>query len=398
MGGFFIALTIEKWNLHRRIALATIRAIGDRPRRILLGFMLASAFLSMWISNTATALMMLPIALSVVTQLGGEGDPDRVRRFGLVLLLAIAYSCSIGGTATLVGTPPNIVFAQIYHETFPDAPPVTFLDWMLRALPFAAVFLAFTWAYLAFVVGRLGARSMTGGRDAIREQYAALGPMSRQEKMVLGAFVATALLWIFRRDIGIASFTIPGWESILGVGGYVSDATVAIGMSVLLFLTPVDLERGEFLLDWKTAVRIPWGILLLFGGGFALAGGFQETGLSRWIGETLTRFEGVPAWVLVVAICTLMTFLTELTSNTATTQMVLPILAATAVTFDCDPLLLMVPATLSASCAFMLPVATPPNAIVFSSDLVPIPTMARVGLVMNVAGVLLIFSLFHLLG
>jgi sodium-dependent dicarboxylate transporter 2/3/5 len=247
-------------------------------------------------------------------------------------------------------------------------------------------------------VGKLGSERLSGGVDVIRREYEALGRMSREEKLVLAAFVTTAVLWIWRRDIPVGGFTIPGWEGILGVRGYVSDATVAVGMAILLFLVPSDLRRGEFLLDWKTALRIPWGILLLFGGGFALAAGFQETGLSRWLGEALTRFEGIPVGLLVVVICTFMTFLTELTSNTATTQMVLPILAATAVTFGCEPLLLMVPATLSASCAFMLPVATPPNAIVFSSERIPIPTMARVGLVMNVLGVVLIYLLIHLFG
>jgi len=398
LGGFLLALAIEKWNLHRRIALATVRVIGDRPRRILFGFMIASGFLSMWISNTATTLMMLPIALSVVGRVGKGHDDDRTRRFGLVLLLGIAYACSIGGTATLVGTPPNIVFAQIYHDSFPEAEPITFLDWMRVGLPFAVCFLALAWVYLAFFLGKLGSARMAGGGDVIREEAAALGRMSREEKIVLGVFAVTALLWIFRRDITLGAFTIPGWEGILGVKGFVSDATVAMGMATLLFLIPSDFRRGEFLLDWKAAGRVPWGILILFGGGFALAGGLQETGLSRWLAEVLTRLHEVPTWVLVLAVCTFMTFLTELTSNTATTQMILPILAATAVGLGCDPRVLMIPATLSASCAFMLPVATPPNAIVFSSELIPIPTMARAGFVMNLAGIVVIFLLVHLLG
>ncbi len=392
MGGFILALAIERWNLHRRIALNVISLVGDRPRRIVFGFMAATAFLSMWISNTATAMLMLPIALSVTKQTArAEAGPDKEKkrggRFGLALMLGIAYSASIGGIGTLVGTPPNIVFSRVFTQTFPDGPEISFARWCLVGIPFAAVFLVIAWAFLVFVACPL--RKTGEKNDTVREELRKLGPMSPPEKRVLFVFAATALLWFLRRDIELGAFVLPGWSSLLGLESLVDDGTVAISMALLLFLLPAGKENKR-LMNWETAVRLPWGILLLFGGGFAIAAGMQDSGLSEWLSSHFHLLKGAPEWILILAVSLLLTFLTEITSNTATTNMILPILAAVAVTLEVDPLLIMIPATISASCAFMLPVATPPNAIVFGSGLVPIRTMARFGIAMNLIGAVLV--------
>jgi sodium-dependent dicarboxylate transporter 2/3/5 len=405
MGGFFIAMAMQKWGLHRRIALHTIRLVGTSPRRLVLGFMVATAFLSMWISNTATTMMMLPIAMAVVGHLGtphgdseGGGGADPRLVFGGALMLGIAYAASLGGMATLIGTPPNLVFAGVVKELYPDAPEIGFFQWMAVGVPLLIVFLPAAWYYLNFVAYRQRVLPSEMGRAVIAEELSKLGRMSRGERVTLTVFVLTALGWMFRREIPIGSFAIPGWADLLGIGEYVHDSTVAMIGALLLFLWPVDLRRRSFALDWEWARRIPWSILILFGGGFALAASFQKTGLASWIGGSLTALVGVPVIVMIVLICLLLTFLTEMTSNTATSTMMLPILAGAAMAMRAHPFLLMVPATLSASCAFMLPVATPPNAIVFGSGYLTIPKMARVGLAMNLMGVVIITAIVYLVG
>ena len=394
LGGFLIALTLERWNLHKRLALNIIRVMGDNPRRLVLGFMAATAFLSMWISNTATAMMMLPIALAVTSRADVSAADQKFKtNFALVLMLAVAYASSIGGVGTLIGTPPNIVFSRIYAISFPDAPTVSFLQWMALGVPAAVLFLVVAWLVLVYWLVPIGKGGFAGGRELVLAELKQLGPLSRAEKRVAGVFVLTALLWISRATIDLGSFKIPGWSDLLGLGGLVDDGTVAITMGTLLFLLPSGTQRGERLLNWETAKRLPWGILLLFGGGFALADGFGQSGLSEWLGKRLEWFSGAPTIVMVMATCTLLTFLTELTSNTATTNLVLPILAALSRATGIHPLLLMIPATLSASFAFMLPVGTPPNAIVFGSGRVPITKMAAVGFVMNWIGVALVTAL-----
>ncbi len=398
MGGFLIALTIERWNLHRRIALTILKLLGDRPRRLILGFMIATAFLSMWISNTATTMMMLPIAVAIVVK-AEEGAPDAVFkvRFPLALMLAIAYSASIGGIGTLIGTPPNLAFSRIFAISFPEAPMITFTEWFVMALPLVVVFLGITWFLLVRVLVPVANRSFAGGRELIQKEYGSLGPLSVSERRTGIVFALTALLWITRSNIDLGSMTIPGWSNLLGLKGLVDDGTVAIGMGLLLFIIPSGKGSGRFLLDWPTAVRLPWGILLLFGGGFALADAFKVSGLSEWIGHGLAALASVPTTFMVAGTATLLTFMTELTSNTGTTQIILPVLASLSVSVGIHPLLLMLPATISASCAFMLPVATPPNAIVFGSGRVPIAKMAVVGIVLNLAGIVLVTALIMLL-
>lgn len=397
MGGFILALAIEKWGLHRRIALQVIRLLGVRPRRLVLGFMVATAFLSLWISNTATTMLMLPIALSVIDRMnrgpdGGGGEP----RFPLVLMISIAYAASIGGTGTLIGTPPNISFARIFAISFPEAPDISFSVWFAMAFPLVVVFLGVCWLILTRLVFPLGGGTVAGAREILEAERRGLGKMGREERAVLVLFGMTALLWITRADVDFGGRVVRGWSSRLGLAG-VDDSTVAMFTAVLLFLVPARRRRGR-LMDWNTALRIPWGILLLFGGGFALASGFKETGLTAWIGERFLPLAGTSPNVLVLATSSLLTFLTEVTSNTATTEMILPLLASISVSLHIHPLLLMIPATLSASCAFMLPVATPPNAIVFGSKRVPIGAMVKAGIVMNLVGIVLVFLTVTILG
>ena len=397
MGGFMIALSIEKWGLHRRMALGVISILGTRPRMIILGFMAATAVLSMWISNTATTMLMLPIALSVVTQIETEcGRSRRVDHFALVLMLSIAYSANVGGIGTLIGTPPNLAFSRIFAITFPEAPEITFSQWLLLGVPLAGVFVAVIWVVMTCLVYRVGGLGFGRSKDLIRAARRELGPMGREEKSVLVVFVLTAFLWITRNTIRAGPVTLPGWSDLLGLPG-VDDGTVAMAMGLVLFALPAS-KPGERLMDWEAALRLPWGILLLFGGGFALAAGFKQSGLDLWIGENFHPLAGASPTGQILTVSTLVTFLTEVTSNTATTQMFLPILAAIAEGARMNPLLLMLPATLSASCAFMLPVGTPPNAIVFGSGRVPMLSMVRAGIVLNLIGIVLIYLTVTLIG
>ncbi len=396
MGGFFIALTMQKWGLHRRIALRLIWLIGSSPRRIILGFMVATAFLSMWISNTATTVMMYPIGLAIILHLmeetsqGGEHAERKKTDFRTALMLGIAYAASIGGITTLVGTPPNLVFVSAVSQLYPEAPEISFLDWFMVGLILLFLFLPICWFVLTRVAFKISAKKTPGGRALIREEIAKLGRMQREEKIVAVVFAVTALAWITRKDLTLGETTIQGWVSLIGVSGFIHDATVAMLAALVLFMTPSSFREGKFLLDWETAVKIPWGILLLFGGGIALAEGFKSSGLAVWIGGQLSLFGAVPLIVMILMICLTLTFMTELTSNLATTTLFMPILASTAIAIDVHPFLLMIPATISASCAFMLPVATPPNAIIFASGYVTIPQMARTGIILNLIGILLV--------
>jgi sodium-dependent dicarboxylate transporter 2/3/5 len=404
LGGFIIALAMKKCNLHRRIALGIIALIGSRPRQIVLGFMCATAFLSMWISNTATTVMMVPIAMSVIDVVGqkiGKGsskisamEQGSPNNFALTLMLGVAYAASIGGVATLIGTPTNLILAQIYETQFPQADPISFAGWFVMALPLSIVFLAVAWFTLTSVLFPTANSRIFDGQDVIRQERAKLGRITSAEMRVLLIFLAAAFLWLFRMDInlsiGASGIAIPGWSNTLGVAKHVDDGTIAIVMAILLFIIPSKQHKGEKLMDWETAVKLPWGILVLFGGGFALAGGFAESGLSQWVGERLHFLAQYPHGVLVGGIGLLVTFLTELTSNMSTTSVLEPIIAGMAKANGIPPLLIMIPAALSASFAFMLPVATAPNAIVFASGHIPIRKMVFAGIVLNLIGVLLV--------
>lgn len=389
IGGFLIALSMERWNLHRRIALNIIYVIGRRADLLVLGFMVACAFLSMWISNTATAVMMLPVGLAVVTKMEEAFGAEKAHRLTLALMLGIAYGCTIGGVSTLVGTPPNLAFVRIIQETFPDAPAVTFGNWIIMGVPYSAILLLITWFLLTHVICRFD-KSLALDRSVIRDELSRLGRIRFEERVVLVVFICTVLLWTFRRDLNLGFLTIPGWSGLWKGFDYVDDGTIAVAMALLLFLIPARSEPVRSrILDQDVFKRLPWGIILLFGGGFALASGFATSGLSEYIGESLRVFEGVPVPLLILLICLLVTFLTELTSNVATITMLLPILVAWAASMDVHPLLFAIPATISASMAFMMPVATPPNAVVFGSQRIRIVEMARAGILLNLVAVLL---------
>ncbi len=393
IGGFIFALAMQKWNLHRRIALRIILILGSGPMRLMLGFMVATWFLSMWISNTATTMMMVPMALAIIFQLRDQFGSESVSTYAIGLLLAVAYSASIGGIATIIGTPPNLSFRRILTILFPQAPEISFADWFLFALPLSVTFLLVCWGLL----GRLFARDVgfEGHKtDMFRREYDKLGPVGFEERAVMILFGLLVFLWMFRRDL----FLIPGWSRLLPDPDLAYDGTAAIIVAIILFLIPARSRPGERLMDWETAVKLKWGIVLLFGGGFALAGGFAESGLSAWLGGQLSAFADFPPLVLVLVTCAAITFLTELTSNAATTEMALPVLGSLAVAIEVNPLLLMVPATLSASCAFMLPVATPPNAIAFGSGELPMRDMVRTGILLNLIGILLVTAAIYLLG
>jgi sodium-dependent dicarboxylate transporter 2/3/5 len=404
LGGFIIALTIERWNLHKRIALTIVNVIGTNPRMIVLGFMIATAFLSMWISNTATAMMMIPIGLAVIGQISQGQQSDQFARgtnnFALALMLAIAYSASIGGISTLIGTPPNVVFVGVLKSSFPGAPDISFLQWMLFALPFSLIFLPVAWVYLVFWGAPVNKDSSSLNDEIIKSEIDSLGHMSFAEKATLSIFIITGLLWLFRSDIDLGVVKFTGWSTLFGLTSYVQDSTVAVVMAIVTFIIPSgqkNREEGMFLMDWKWARRVPWGILLLFGGGFALANGFQESGLTQWMGEQLKTFYFLPLAIVILIVCVMATFTTEFASNTAMASTLLPILAGLSIALDINPMILMIPATISCSTAFMLPIATPPNAIVFGSGYIRIRDMVRIGIIMNVIGLLLILLVVHIL-
>ena len=399
LGGFLLALAMENWGLHKRIALKIITLFGGSPDSIVLGFMAATAFISMWISNTATAIMMLPIALAIINKMENEFGKEKTHNFSVTIMIAIAYACSLGGICTLIGTPPNLAFVRILKIIFPSAPQIGFGTWMLLAIPIAIIMLLFA-AFLLTKVFYKYDKDLKINRNFIRDEYVQLGKISFEELTIALIFFSTAMLWIFRLDMNLGFIVIPGWERLFAFSKYLNDGTVAIGMALLLFIIPArkNNDRRKTILDTTVFNKVPWGIILLFGGGFALAEGFTSTGLSNFIGlklQTMTDFSPI---IIVAAVALVMTFLTELTSNTATAQMILPIMASVSVAAQINPLLLMITATLSASMAFMLPVATPPNTIVFASERLRILDMARVGFVMNLFGVVVISLLVYLIG
>lgn len=382
MGGFILAIAIEKWNLHKRIALHIIKLIGTNVKNIILGFMVATAFLSMWISNTATSVMMLPIGMSIVSQL--KDNPatkqDENKLFGKALMLSIAYSASIGGIATLIGTPPNLVFAGYIQEVYNIE--ISFLQWLTFGLPISIMLLLVSWYYLVNIAFKFEQKEFPGGKSEIQKLLVELGPMKREEKIVLSVFVITALCWISR------SFLL---EKILPG---IDDTIIAMIAGITLFTLGAG-EKGKRIIHWKEAVKMPWGIILLFGGGMALASGFEVTGLAEWFGLKITLLDTLPLLLLILIVIFSVNFITELTSNLATTAMLLPILAPIALKLDLNPYMLLVATTVAASCAFMLPVATPPNAVVFGSGYLRIPDMVKTGLWMNLISIIFLTAMVY---
>ena len=383
MGGFIIALAIEKWNLHRRIALQTINLIGKDADRIILGFMVATYLLSMWISNTASTMMMLPIAIAVAKQFGGMrtsqddlvGSSKLSSSFGLPLMLGIAYAASIGGITTLIGTPTNAMLSAVVKDMFQQE--IDFAKWMTLSLPISVVLLVICWVYLVKIVFPVKVDDDSGGYEEIKRELKALGPVTSDEKKVIVVFLITAISWITRSFL-LQKF-IPA----------IDDTIIALVGVVLLFLIPSS-KKKEQMMDWQTARKLPWGILILFGGGLAIATGFQSSGLAAWLAGTLKGLDSVSFIILLFAVSAMVNYLTEVTSNVATATILLPILASIAIALEVHPYALMIAATLSASCAFMLPVATPPNAVVFSTGYIKISQMVRAGFFLNLISVVVI--------
>ena len=384
LGGFVIALAMQRWNLHRRVAIGLIGVMGTQPKRIVAGFLLASCFISMWVSNTATALMMLPIALSVVELVPAaeRGRPEQ-KAFCTALVLSVAYGATTGGMGTLIGTPPNALLAAYVEKVYGFQ--IGFGQWMLLGVPVVLVTLPTVYLILTRVSFRLSESELPGMADLIRTEKAGLGRFSRGETIVSAVFALTALGWVFQ----------PALAKLLPL---LSDTTIAMIGAISLFLIPVDWRRGEFAMDWESTKGLPWDVLLLFGGGLSLAGNIEKHGLSRYLGDLAGGLHGFPMIVTLCAVCFGILMLTELTSNTATAATFLPITAAIALSLGQNPLLFLIPTALAANCSYMLPVGTPPNAIVFGSGQVTLPQMARAGMWMNVLLVPIIVGLVFVLG
>jgi solute carrier family 13 (sodium-dependent dicarboxylate transporter), member 2/3/5 len=422
LGGFIIALGIEKWGLHERMALHIVRLLGTSVKRVILGFMVATAFLSMWISNTASTLLMTPIALALVIAIQtahhkATGDqspvPAKLDRqgpfgpFGVALMLGICWSASIGGLTTLVGTVTNVQFTQLWESSFPEGPQMSAGNWLAAFGPVGLVMLILAWGLLVFKLKTPDSANIE--RKFFTDRLKQLGAPGRAEWLMLAVFATTACLWTFRKPLQFGDATLTaGWGSWivsfmidkLGADpefaeNAIRDSTVAIFMVIVMFLIPSgkkdENECRTYLMDWETAVRLPWSILLLVGGGFAIAGAFEATGLATWMGDAMAvTVDGWPVWALVASTCLLLTFLTEFATNVVMLTVLLPVLAKVALKLEVDPRLLMMPAAVSASCAFMLPIATPPNAIVFSSGAITMGDMARKGILLNIVGVITI--------
>ncbi len=397
LGGFILGLAIERWGLDRRIAFFTLRLTGTRPAAMTGGFMLATAFLSMWISNTACAAMMIPIAISVIElvarsrtghglrEASGAGEDSGERRFATGLLLGIAYASSIGGIATLIGSPPNGIAARFIAQTYGRE--ITFLDWMGFGIPFTVVFLPIAWLILTKVLFPARFDEVPGGREMIAAEYAKLGPLSRGEAVTLAVFAGAAFLWIFGgllRDIESG-----GVHPLAGL----TDSGVAMLAALALFLVPVDRDRGVRAMDWESARHLPWGVLVLFGGGLSLAAAVEANGVSAFIGQATRGLAVLPALALLAAVVTITVFLSEVTSNTAQVATMTPVLAAMAPALGLDPQALVIVCALGASSAYMMPVGTPPNAIVFGTGLVRMPQMMKAGFILNLAGIVVITAI-----
>lgn len=380
MGGFLIALAMEKRNLHRRIALNIINITGTHANGIILGFMIATAFLSMWISNTATTVMMLPIALSVVDLLqdNQDGKPSNgYRRFALGLMLSIAYAANIGGTTTIIGTPPNVVFVGYMQEFYGRQ--IEFGRWLLVGVPVSFTLLTITYLMLTRVLFPHRLKKLAGSDDLIKNKLIELGPMSRAEKLVAIIFFLTAVSWIFQSGI----------NDLLGAD-YLDNTIVAMAGGILMFITPTSFSSNEYVLDWESTSRLPWGILLLFGGGLCLAKGMESTGIVQLVGDKIAGSGEISLWLLLLLLIAFMLFMTEVMSNVALVVIFVPVVLGIADGMEINPLYLAIPVTLASSCAFMMPISTPPNAVVFSSGYIRMADMVKAGIFLNLISILVL--------
>lgn len=399
IGGFMLAFAIEKWHLHKRIAVKILSLVGTKPHNILLGVMLSAYLISNWISNTATTMMLFGAVLALIHETDEFiHNKESKNRFAAAVLLGLAFSATIGGMATPVGTPPNMYFFKAYKEAFPNLNDLTFFKWASIGFPLSALFLTCTFFVLRFYYLRKKVTIVDLHSQHFKQQYSALGKFSYEEKWIAFLFVTCMILWFTRADIPFEHFTVKGWNHLFSKSNLVDDATVAVGAALLLFLIPSKQKKGEALLEWEDAKKIRYDIILMFGSGFALAHGFEVSGLSGWLAHTLTALKGVHIFFIILGICAIVTTISEFASNIASIQLAIPIMIALQKDLNLPPLLLMIPATFAASLGFMLPVATAANTIVFGTKRIDIKDMFRVGLVLDIIGISLItiFCYFYL--
>jgi len=388
LGGFIAAMAMQKWELHRRIALNILARVGDHPYALIGGFMAASALLSMWISNTATTLMIVPIALTVAYTILGEKANGH--RFTVALLIGCGWAASIGGLGTYIGTPPNLFVKGFIEQT--TGREILFHEWMAFGIPVVLVMVPLAWAVLTRICFPFEARLVQGGSNIIQQELSNLGAITKPEKRVAAVMITMALMWSFRQ-------VLVEWEALTNLLPFVErlkDMHIAVGAGLAMFLIPSGKQkRSGALLDWESAVTLPWGVILLFGGGLSLAAAIKTTGLALYLGHAMSGLATLPLFLLVLAVVAMITFLTELTSNTATTAAMVPVLGALATSANLDPIFLAAPAAMAASCAFMLPVATGPNAVIFSTGNVLVPQMVRAGLWLNVLGTFVVAGITY---
>ncbi|HNP17144.1 MAG TPA: SLC13 family permease [Fulvivirga sp.] len=385
---FFLAKAIETQNLHKRIALSIIHVFGNRRQKIILSMMIATALVSMWIANVTTALMMLPIGLSIISK---DEEVDKSNRFAPALMLSIAYSASVGGLTTLIGSPTNMIFVGIFEKMFPEAPPVNFFVWLKIGVPILLILIPVFWLYIIkyFKIGG----SLSNNMTVIKDELKALGKMKSGEKRVMYIAALTVFAWVFKDDLVFNELSIPGWTGLFGIQGRVHDGTIAMASAIILFLIPADKEKQ--LITWKEASQVPWGVVMIVGGGYAVAAGFVSTGLADWLGDQLSFISGFSFFYILLIVMAFVLMFTEFNSNTASANILLPILASTAVAASVNPLLIMIPATVACSCAFMMPAATGPNTVVLASERVSIAQMVKCGVWLNLITLVLLTLILY---
>ena len=396
IGGFILAFALEKWNLHKRVAFKILSVAGTKPSRILMGVMFTSFFISMWISNTATVMMLLAAVLALISEMDNHyNDPKFKRNLAAALLIGLAYAASIGGMATLVGTPTNMIFYREYTNNFPEAKDMDFFEWAKIGIPFSLFLLVVAYQVLRLLFFRTRNQAVVSS-DYFKVKLQELGPWSKEEKRVAVVFMLTVLLWFTRADIDLGSFVIKGWSNLLpGYESYVDDGVIAVFAALLLFLLPA-ADRNAKLMTWSDAKKLPFEIILLFGGGFALAFGFEKSGLSQVMAGSVASLHIHPVLIVLVVV-TMITIISEFASNVATIQLMIPLLISGFAGSDLNPLFILVSATLAASLGFMMPIATPPNTIVYGTKFIHTRELARAGLIVNVVGILGITLIAYLL-
>ena len=389
LGGFFLGKAIEAQHLHKRIALVIVNMFGISRQRIMMSMMIATAFLSMWIANVTAAVMMFPIAMSIISK--EEETAHGRSTFGTGLMLAIAYSATLGGLATLIGTPTNLILIGILEKLFPEAPPITFFTWLKIGLPLVIVLLPVFCIYLIRYFDIKG--NLSPNDTVIKDELKALGKITPGEKRVIYVCLLAIFGWVFRDDLLFGNLVIPGWASLFGLGEYVHDSTVAIVAALLLFMLPATKETR--LLDWKAASQVPWGVAMIVGGGYAIAAGFESTGLADWLGNQLVFISQYPFFIVMILVIGFVMIFTEFNSNTATANILLPVLASMAVAAAINPLLLMIPAAVASSLGFMMPAGTGPNTVIFGSERVTVADMVKCGFWLDLISLVIVVMMMY---